>query len=127
MRKFSVLIFAFASSAGPVVADAVCKLDLQERAGPHLTATLTKTAESAAIEYDLQAGFLYPFKFDCLPSGTRICVTEKPWSFDAVSFEYPPYAITLSVLDREAYGNAETGTNIRLWRIVDCVGELEFN
>lgn len=90
-------------------------------------AKLTKTDEAAAIEYDPQTGFLYPFSFDCDPPGTRLCVTNNPWSYHAISFEYPPYAITLSVLDREAYGTAETAIDIRLWRIVDCIGDLGFN
>lgn len=42
-------------------------------------AKLTKTDEAAAIEYGPQTGFFYPFSFDCVPPGTRICVTDNPW------------------------------------------------
>ncbi|MEO1139326.1 MAG: hypothetical protein AAFW87_07710 [Pseudomonadota bacterium] len=127
MKEFCFLFFAHLLVASPSIADAVCRLELQERPGLQLTATLTKTADAAAVEYDQKAGFLYPFSFACVPQGARLCISEKPWSLHAMSFEYPPYAITLSVLDRNAYGTAETELSIRLWRIVDCTGDLEFN
>lgn len=125
MTKLCILIIACLSVAGPAVAEGICRLELVERDGAHLAATLTKTADAAEVEYDPQSSFLYPFTFDCVPAGARVCVTEKPWSLHAISFEYPPYAITLSVLDRAAYGTAETEINIRLWRLVNCSGDLE--
>ena len=126
MIKFGSFLLVLVTSAGPSVADAICKLELLERVGPHLTATLTKTAETAAIVYDPQAGFFYPATYDCDPPGIRTCVNDKSWSLDAISFEYSPYAVTLSVLDREAHGNAKTNINIRLWVVFDCIGDLAF-
>ena len=126
MVKSSIFVLALIAGAGPLAADAVCTLELQEGPEPHLTATLTKTADAAEIEYGPQADFLYPFTFDCDPPGTRLCVTDNTWSLHAMSFEYLPYAMTLSVLDREAFGTAETDINLKLWKIVDCVGELGY-
>ena len=126
MIKFSIICLAFLSIGSPSIADAICRLELQERQGPELTAILTKTPDAAAVEYSQKSNFLYPFKFDCVPSGARVCVTEKPWSLHAISFEFLPYAITVSVLDRNAYGTAATEINIRMWRVVDCTGDLEF-
>lgn len=127
MARFSILLFAFLSIANESIADAVCRLEIQESRGTELTAVLTKTADAAAVEYSQPTKFLYPFKYDCKPSGTRVCVTEKPWSLHVISFEFLPYAITASVLDRNAYGTAETEINIRMWRVVDCTGDLEFD
>ncbi|MCV3273512.1 hypothetical protein [Roseobacter sinensis] len=127
VTKTSILIFALVASAGPLLADTVCRLELQERGGPQLMATLTMTDATATIEYEPHTGFLYPFTFDCSSIEKLICVTVNRWSLHAISFEYPSYAITLSVLDREAYGTAATNTKIRLWRIINCVGDTEFD
>lgn len=126
MTKFSIICFASLLIGNPSIADVICSLELQERRGPHLTAILTKTADAAAVEYSPEANFLYPFKFDCVPPGVRVCVTEKPWSLHVMSFEFAPYAITVSVLDRNAFATAATEINIRMWRVVDCTGDLEF-
>lgn len=125
MMRGCLLCLALASGPNAVAADAVCRLELQDRAGPHLTATLTKRAETAELKYEEQAGFLYPFTYDCIPPGTRICITDTSWSLHAVSFEYLPFVVTVSVLDRVAYANLETSFNLRMWRLVDCNGNLE--
>ena len=127
MIKGTIFLLALLSSVGASAADTICRLELLERAGPHLTAVLTKKPGTASIKYDRRACFLYPVTYECTSPGIRVCRNEKPWSLDAISFEYPPYALTLSLLDRNAYAGVETVIAIRVWRMVNCIGDLNFD
>ena len=127
MKTCVILFLALLSGAGSSAADAICNLELLDRAGPHWTAVLTKNAETAVIEYDQRSGRLYPVKYECRPSRIPVCVNETPWSLHVISFEYPTYALTFSVFDREAYGYAETVFDIRVWKMKDCIGDMDFN